>query len=409
MMMRLAGRILVTYVALLLLFMWAVATTCAIPRSEIEGNLRQSVQEVVTDGQMFTWQVGFFKPHIIGVFTECLMLDIAYCADSDQPMQSAMENTFYMADGSPVAGIQTLLSDPDDPHLQPVVYSRYWHGSQCLLRPLLRVTTMRGIRMLNIFLLSLLLIATTAVMIWRLGKRDALIISLSLLLVMVPTVPLCLNYVPTFAIALIASLLILLWEKPTVNHSNAVVTFFIIGAVTAFMDLLTTPMVAMAVPLAVYMLLRRPDAACRTLMEMELAWLAGYALLWASKWALAALVTDFDVFGDAMGAVTQRTVGHGEQDYWLWCLKRTLGIIAAVSLLTAGATWLLGDARQALKRNGWMLLLAASSFVWALVLLEHTWHHLHFTWRTFVVTLIGILLFLCHSRDERERQLETRD
>ena len=158
MMMRLAGRILVTYVALLLLFMWAVATTCAIPRSEIEGNLRQSVQEVVTDGQMFTWQVGFFKPHIIGVFTECLMLDIAYCADSDQPMQSAMENTFYMADGSPVAGIQTLLSDPDDPHLQPVVYSRYWHGSQCLLRPLLRVTTMRGIRMLNIFLLQEFLI-----------------------------------------------------------------------------------------------------------------------------------------------------------------------------------------------------------------------------------------------------------
>lgn len=401
--MKLAVRILVTYLVLLLLFLGAVARTCAIPRGEIEGNLRQSVQEVVADGQMFTWQVGFFKPHIIGVFTECLMLDIAYCADTDQPMQSAMENKFYMADGSPVTGIQTLLSDPGDPHLQLVVYSRYWHGSQCLLRPLLRVTTMRGIRMLNIFLLSLLLIATTAVMIWRLGRRDALIISLSLLLVMVPTVPLCLNYVPTFAIALIASLVILLWEKSTVNHSNAVVTFFIIGGVTAFMDLLTTPMVAMAVPLAVYMLLHRPDAACRTLMVMALAWLAGYALLWASKWALAALVTDFDVFGDAMGAVTQRTVGHGEQDYWLWCLSRTLGIIAAVSLLTAVATWLLGNFRQALKRNGWMLLLAASSFVWALVLLEHTWHHLHFTWRTFVVTLIGILLFLCHSRDAKAR------
>ena len=35
-----------------------------------------------------------------------------------------------------------------------------------------------------------------------------------------------------------------------------------------------------------------------------------------------------------------------------------------------------------------------------LVLLEHTWHHLHFTWRTLVVTLIGILLYLFHARDE---------
>ena len=407
--MRLVGRILVTYLVLLLLFTGAVVWVHHIPRSEIEGNLRLSVQEVVTDGQMFTWQVSFLQPHIIGVFTECLMLDIAYCADTEHPMRSAMENQFMTADSSPVAGIQTLLCDPDDPHLQPIVYSRYWHGSQCLLRPLLRVTTMRGIRMFNIFLLSLLLIATTAVMIMRLGTRDALIISLSLLLVMVPSVPLCLNYVPTFTIALLASLLILLWERPTATRGDAVVLFFIIGAVTAFMDLLTTPLVAMAVPLAVYMLLRRPDDACRTLMVMAVAWFAGYALLWASKWALAALVTDFDVFGDAMGAVTQRTVGNGEQDYMLWCLTRTVGIIAAVTLLTAAATWLLGDARQALKRNGWMLLLAASGFVWALVLLEHTWHHLHFTWRTFVVTLIGVLLFLCHSFEERRHQLKTRD
>jgi hypothetical protein len=407
--MKLAVRILVTYLVLLFLFMGAVARTCAIPRSEIEGNMRQSVQEVVTDGQMFTWQVGFFKPYIVGVFTECLMLDIAYCVDTDQPMQSAMENKFYMADGSPVTGIQTLLSDPGDPHLQPVIYSRYWHGSQCLLRPLLRVTTMRGIRMLNIFLLALLLIATTAVMIMRLGMRDALIISLSLLLVMVPTVPLCLNYVPTFVIALLASLVILLWDKPTAGRGNAVVLFFVIGGVAAFMDLLTTPLVAMAVPLTVYMLLRQPDDACRTLMVMALAWLAGYALLWASKWALAAMMTDFDVFGDAMGAVTQRTVGHGEQDYWLWCLKRTLGMLAAVAVLTAAVTWMLGNVRQALRDNGWMLLIAASGFVWALVLLEHTWHHLHFTWRMFVVPFIALTLFLSHSFEERRRQLRTKN
>ena len=43
-----------------------------------------------------------------------------------------------------------------------------------------------------------------------------------------------------------------------------------------------------------------------------------------------------------------------------------------------------------------MLLVAMSSFVWTLVLLEHTWHHLHFTWRTFVVLAIGVALFWRH-------------
>lgn len=397
--MRLAGRILLSYLVLLLLFTGAVVATSLIPRDAIEGNVRQSVAEVVEEGQKFTWQVGFFKPYIIGVFTECLMLDIAYCSDENRPLQSAMENRFFMADASPVAGMKTLLSDPDNPRLQPVVYSRYWHGSQCLLRPLLCVTTMRGIRIFNVLLITLLLIVTMVVVIKRLGIGDALIITLPLAAVMVPTVPLCLNYMPTFVIALAASLLILLWDKPTDCRGNAMVLFFIIGGVTAFMDLLTTPMVAMAVPLMVYMLIRRPDDACPTMIVMALAWLAGYALLWGTKWLLAWLVTDFDVFGDAMGAVTQRTVGHGEQDFMRWSLTRTLSLLALVSLLTAVISWLLGNALQALKSNGWMLLLAASSFVWVLVLLEHTWHHLHFTWRTFVVLFIGVLLYLFHQRE----------
>lgn len=399
--MRVAGRILLTYVVLTLLFTGAVVATYAIPRSAIEGNLRQSVSEVVEDGQMFTWQVGFFKPYIIGVFTECLMLDIAYLADSDHPLQSAMESRFVIADSSPVAGMKTLLSDPDSPRLQSFIYSRYWHGGQCLLRPLLCVTTMRGIRLFNVLLLTMLLLATMIVMIKRLGTGDALIITLPLAAVMVPTVPLCLNYVPTFAIALIASLLILLWNKATSSRSNAAVLFFIIGAVTAFMDLLTTPMVAMAVPLTVYMLYRRPRNIWHSLITLAVAWLAGYALLWGTKWLLAWMVTDFDVFGDALGAVTQRTVGHDEQDFMLWCLKRNGALLAVATVLTAAVTLLFGQSRDGLRRNSWMLAIAATSFVWTFVLLEHTWHHLHFTWRTFVVLVIGLLLYLYHTIDLR--------
>lgn len=399
--MRVVGRILLTYVVLLLLFTGAVVATCAIPRSAIEGNLRQSVSEVVEDGQMFTWQVGFFKPYIIGVFTECLMLDIAYQVDSDHPLQSAMESRFVIADSSPVEGMKVLLNDPDSPRLQPFIYSRYWHGNQCLLRPLLCVTTMRGIRLFNILLLTLLLLATTVVMIKRLGTGDAFIITLALAAVMVPTVPLCLNYVPTFAIALIASLLILQWNKPTASRENATVLFFIIGAVTAFMDLLTTPMVAMAVPLTVYLLYRKPHDVWLCLITLALAWLAGYALLWGTKWLLAWMVTDFDVFGDALGAVTQRTVGHDEQDFMMWCLKRNGALLVAATALTAAVVLLFGQSRERLRRHSWMLAIAISSFVWTFVLLEHTWHHLHFTWRTYVVLAIGLLLYLRHTIDLR--------
>jgi len=289
------------------------------------------------------------------------------------------------------------MEHPDDQRLQPVIYSRYWHGNQVIIRPLLSVMPLNGIRTVNVVLLTLLWLTLLVVMWQRVGRADALIVAGCLAAVMVPSVPLCMNYVSTFYIALVASVVILLWKPATARWQSAVILFFVIGAATTFLDLLTTPMVAMAVPLVVYMLYRKPEKTWRAVILLSLAWLLGYASLWATKWLLAILITGHAAWQDAMSAVTQRTVGHGEQDYMLWCLKHTLIALGCFIAIASVLIAFTKNRWENLRRHGWMLLIALSAFVWALVLLEHTWHHLHFTWRTFVVTLIGIALFMRYS------------
>ena len=394
--MRLTARILVTYLALTLLFTGAMTAAFCIPTSAIDANVKQSVQQVTADGKMFTLSIGPVEPYKLGVFSDCLILGIAYCGDSIHPLHSAMSDKFMMKDGSPIVGARQMFDADSASRLQPVIYSRYWHGNQVVIRPLLCVTTVHGIRIINIVLLAVLWLALLVVMWRRTDPASALIVMLCLATVMIPSVPLCLNYVSTFVIALTASLVILLWRPATASRDNAVITFMVIGAVTTFLDLLTTPLVTMAVPLVAYMLQRRPQRTWRTVILLSLAWLLGYASLWATKWLLAALITGHATLTDAMGAVTQRTVGHDEGDYMLWCLKATAIIFAAVCLLTAAVSTLFAKSRLALRRHSWMLLVALSSFVWAFVLLEHTWHHLHFTWRTFVVLAIGVALFWRH-------------
>ena len=389
-------RILITYLLLVATFTALLTAAFAIPSSAISQHIDSSVNEVADDGNMFSTRLGLLEPYKLGTFSDCVILSVAYMADSQQPLQSAMNANFVMKDSSPVSGAKQMLTG-DTCGLQTVVYSRYWHGNQTVVRPLLLITDVHGIRIINIVLLTVLLVLL-AIALWRrIDHIDTVIIVLLLAAVMVPSVPLCLNYVPTFYIALIASLLILWWGRATARWGNTVTLFFVIGAMTAFMDLLTTPMVAMAVPLTVYMLYCRPERTWHTVIVLALAWLAGYALLWATKWALAALITGHAAFQDAMGAVTQRTVGHGEQDYMRWCLKWTLMALAVTALLVATPTILFRRSRETLRRNSWMLLVAMSSFVWAFVLLEHTWHHLHFTWRTFVVLAIGVALFWRHT------------
>ena len=395
--MRLTARILVTYLALTLLFTGAMTAAFCIPTSAIDANAKQSVEQVTADGKMFTLSIGPVEPYKLGVFSDCLILGIAYCGDSSHPLQSAMSDKFMMKDGSPIVGARQMFDADSISRLQPVIYSRYWHGNQVVIRPLLCVTTVHGIRIINIVLLAVLWLALLVVMWRRTDPASALIVMLCLAAVMIPSVPLCLNYVSTFIIALTASLVILLWRPATANWDNTVLTFMVIGAVTTFLDLLTTPLVTMAVPLVAYMLQRRPQRTWRNVILLSLAWLLGYASLWATKWLLAALITGHATLTDAMGAVTQRTVGHDEGDYMLWCLKATAIIFTTVCLLTAAVSALFAKSRLALRRHSWMLLVALSSFVWAFVLLEHTWHHLHFTWRTFVVLAIGIGLYWRHT------------
>lgn len=395
--MKTARHIFVAYLLLTLLFTGALMAAFLIPSSAIEDNVRQSVLQLNDEGPKYTARIGLVQPYKLAVFSDCLIMGIAYCADEHQPLQSAMNARFMMVDGSPIKGSRIMMEDPDDQRLQPVIYSRYWHGNQVIIRPLLSVMPLNGIRILNIALLSLLWLVMLFAMWQRVGKADALIVLGNLAVVMVPSVPLCLNYVSTFYIALVASLLILLWKPATARLQSTVMLFYVIGAMTTFLDLLTTPMIAMAVPLVVYMLYRKPEQTWRTVIILSLAWLLGYASLWATKWVLATLITGHASLQDAMGAITQRTVGHGEQDYMLWCLKHTLALLLAFLVFGAGIAVLSKRPLEHLRRHGWVLLIALSAFVWALVLLEHTWHHLHFTWRTFVVSLIGIALFMRYS------------
>ena len=399
--MKTVVNILVAYILLALLFTGVVVAAFSIPGSAVEQGARQSVQQVTDDGKMFTAQVGQIQPYKLGVFSDCLILGIAYCADSSHPLESAMSDRFMMVDGSPIQGTQAMLERPDDDNIQPVIYCRYWHGNQVMMRPLLCITTLHGIRVINWVLLTLLLLGLLVAMRQRVGLTEALIVTLSLAAVMVPSVPMCLNYVPTFYIALLSSIIILCWKPVTTKWHCSMTAFFIIGACTSFFDLLTTPMVALAVPLVVYMLYLKPENTWRTVIMLSLAWLLGYALLWATKWALAALITGHAAFEDAMGAVAQRTAGHNEQDYMKWCLKATGLALLAVASLTAVVTLTFAKSWQSIRRNSWMLLVAMASFLWAFVLLEHTWHHLHFTWRTFVVLIIGVGLFWYHTLDLR--------
>ena len=88
-----------------------------------------------------------------------------------------------------------------------------------------------------------------------------------------------------------------------------------------------------------------------------------------------------------------RTVGVDEGEYMRWCLDKTVMMVAAVCCIVAAVSILFGRSWRCLRDHAWLLLLALAPVAWALVLLQHTWHHLFFTWRTSVVLIMAVALF----------------
>jgi len=399
--MKLLTRLAVTYLTLLVIFTGLVISSFAIPYTAIEDNAKQSIPYVIDHGWVFP---DFFQPHhfhAVDVFTDALMLNIAYYADSEHPVEAAMLDKF-ISTTDPKKGAMLLLETrhPSPEVSYEVNYSRYWHGNQVLLRLLLTVMSVRELRYVN-SLLMLVLVSALTLLLWRrVSRGDALVVGGLVAVVIFPTVPFCMNFAFCFYIALLASCCILLIPSICNRWPAAVTCFFVIGAVTTYIDLLSTPMVTLGLPLAVYMLCAKPHRPERTLLLLALSWLTGYAILWMSKWLLAYLLLGYNMLSELVSVVQLRTVGTGEEGFQIMTVLGNIGI-AFVSLLVIVSLleMAFGRSRVLMRTNRWMLLLAFLQFVWMAVLVEHTWHHFWFTWRGLLVIALGVGLYCYHTLD----------
>lgn len=394
------------YMIMLAAFFVLTVATSAIPVTAIQENLKMSLQAIEQEGAYPT-----HGPSITmqDNFTDCLMLNIAAGIDGSRPVAGAMECTLHLdGDGDIITSTRSLL---DGQAVAARPYARYWHGNQVALRPLLCVMGYRGIRVLNYVLLGLLALACILLGYRQVSRPFAAVLALGLVAVTGWLVPLNMQFTTCFMIMLVAMLAIMLMPRRLHSTGAACVAFFVIGGVTQFLDLLTTPAITLGLPLIVWCMMHKPGRACRMVVVLSLMWGLGYASLWASKWVLASLITGHDIIGDAMASARLRSVGGADAEqgltatavykyYWSMLASRGVAALGAllaavVAVIAAYRRW--GRPYRIINAHLWLLLVAAIPVAWTLVLAQHTFLHHFFTWRIVLVTVVALLLFVCHT------------
>lgn len=273
-------------------------------------------------------------------------------------------------------------------------YGRYWHGHTVIVRPLLTIMAIDGIRVLNRALLYSLALLCCLLTYRRLGASYALLLLLSLLLSGFVFVPDSIQFASCWYIALSASAILLSVKPSRLSYRRVALTMFATGAITAYLDLLTTPLITLCYPLSISLLRRDMLPDRRLLITGILCWGGGYAGLWITKLLVAECLSTFPFLIDALSTAKTRSeiaILSGQN------LMRSVTLCVAVSLLLASALVLflhkLTERTRVLRYYPFAIL-GLLPYLWVIVMGNHSYIHALYVWRIVSVVIFNWGIFI---------------
>lgn len=298
-------------------------------------------------------------------------------------------------------------------------YARYWHGYAVLLRPMLAILGISGMRYFNMMLLMGLLLGCYARMRALLGARTALVFAAGLMMGFFLIAPFCQHYMAVTSLTLLGCYVQLRWRKALRDRLPEF--FLMLGSLVCFSDLLTFPALALGYPLLCCQLLgvREDVSAQRLWMQtigLSAAWVAGYALTWAGKGLVGTLLTNQNVMQEILLQTMWRMTGVLEDGKWysmtpigaVQINMETFFTRCNVLLLALLLVWLgVRALRARTGTRGWIRALPVAAvalypFVWYLAVQNHSNIHYWMTYKLLSVTAFGSCAYLLAAAPEKE-------
>jgi len=400
---------LILHVVLLALFTTLVVVVHMIPRSAIEAQFQRSVLLFTHEGA-YPRKATLDGTVMLDNYTDCYMHNVAYCADASRPIDAAMRNYRYRDNVDMIVSMKHLASG--DLVNEPFEYGKYWHGYQVFLRPLLTIMDYGQIRVLNGIILALLLTVALYLMARRLSIGIALCFIVSLIMVHSAAVPWSLQYSTCYYIMLMSVILLLGCGWFSATRRRLLLCFFAIGAVTSFLDFFTTPVMPLGVTMAVVMLMDDRYCKLRDVVALCVVWLAGYSLMWASKWLMAYLLAGYNPLVEASQSIKLQSVGQASNPithYWQrlldtfmtrWSLLSPQGLLRWGLIAALAVPALLAPVgKKAASRNLVLLVIALLTPLWYTVVARHSYTHFIISSRALLVFWFSILCLLYSNID----------
>lgn len=393
--MNFLAKLFITYVSLIIIFVSLLVLVDLIPSKYLRNNIGSSLGLLKKEGDYSSYGIKWRRV-IRDSFTDTLMLNEAYTVNSKEPLKSAMSS--YYSGGTYDSGKQTSsleqLYNGSETRLES--YDRYWHGYLTTLRPMLVIFSFQQIRIIFTVTLLLLWCLLLYLIYLKAGLRLAFSFLIGFMFVDFLYIGQSIQFSSVFLISIIGSLYLI--TKLRIDKTQNLF-FFIIGAFTAYFDLLTAPLVTLGVPLAILMYMNSKKYL--VILQSSFFWALGYLLSWSSKWILVQWLYSRDSLNVAINQIGVRTVTPVDSHFSQW---KTISLnfwqlvgydkTNKYILLGFGIFMLLILLLNFKRPKNYShrifpwLLAGLIPYAWYAVAANHSYMHVWFTYRTQLLTLI---------------------
>ena len=302
-------------------------------------------------------------------------------------------------------------------------YARYWHGYLLLLRPLLALFTYGQVRYIMFLAFAILIY----VIISELNKAFAdykigFIFFIALLAVHFAAVPFSMHVGISFYAAFAACIFLLKNYSVCFGDKLFVWEFYLtVGAITSFVDFLTTPLITLGLVLILQLLFyyfdedKTEKESFALIISASAAWSIGYVIMWAEKWIIGSVILRKNLFLDAISEANGwQTDGFGQSYTLLQTLAKNFAcllpygdkaselfpfvlISLVIICLILKELW---NSRAVFNKrfNKILPFLFVSSYpyLWMAVMCNHS--GVHATFWVYRIQMITILSLLCSFR-----------
>lgn len=398
------------YISLMVIFLLTMSLSYAIPNKSIINHTRESIPLLKYEG-LYPKVMSDSYSNQLDNFTDSWMLSIAIGGDNSHPIKSALENSFKN-DKEIESKIDNLAKTIDSDSAKRGSYSRYWHGYLIVLRPLLTKFNYEEIRYLNSFMIMAVFMSVCYLIKRELGAKYSFTFLITMIAIKILIAPMSLQFSNMFYVTFFSMIAVLIYHKKIKQDDLSIYIFFAIGSVTSFMDLLTTPILSLGIPLITYILLEESESKFIenfiNIIKLSTIWTLGYAVTWASKWVLTSIVLRRNIIKESLSQILVRTSSVAantvlnrheviQKNTELIFDDFTIKIFLAVLVLWL--VLLVIYRKNKIINMIPVLIISVYPFIWYSVLKNHSYMHFWFTYRSLGVTIFSLLTFMAYSID----------